>query len=340
MAIQTSPQFRGVFRQGTTGTVVLRLSEVDGSVVDPESIAYTIVQDTGSVVIVPAGVPEKVREGIYVFDWDVPLDQTPGRYTVTWNYTYLGTPGTSVQSFVVSADATDTTLYSGTLVLMRESLELMVPACSSIPVYNQPARTSLDKRTYRFSKGNWNPFRGVTVYRNKEVVADGLTIDYNKGAVTFDMTLTDVDTVHADYNFRWFEDIQLDRFLSTSIHVFNSYPPQKPIYGLGTLPTQHYGAVLMGAAVGLIQALMFDINFREPAKYFDDPSEKGRSGRVFQQLEALKKNYEELWMKMLEQKKLRPYVGLTKQIVTPEYTLPGGRSRWFRYLFSGSAGAG
>ena len=27
------------------------------------------------------------------------------------------------------------------------------------------------------------------------------------------------------------------------------------------------------------------------------------------------------------------FTGLTRAVVVPEYTLPGGRSRWFRYLF-------
>ena len=40
--------------------------------------------------------------------------------------------------------------------------------------------------------------------------------------------------------------------------------------------------------------------------------------------------------KMYEQKKFGPYVGLTRMVVVPEYTLPGGRSRWFRYMFTGS----
>ena len=48
----------------------------------------------------------------------------------------------------------------------------------------------------------------------------------------------------------------------------------------------------------------------------------------------MKKNYEGDWEKLVEQKKLGPYPS-SKLIVTPEYTLPGGRSRWFRYLFKG-----
>jgi hypothetical protein len=41
--------------------------------------------------------------------------------------------------------------------------------------------------------------------------------------------------------------------------------------------------------------------------------------------------YKEDWEKLLEAKKVRlPNI---KTIITPEYTIPGGRSRMFRYLY-------
>ena len=40
--------------------------------------------------------------------------------------------------------------------------------------------------------------------------------------------------------------------------------------------------------------------------------------------------------KLYEQKAKQPYIGLTKTVTVPEFTLPGGRSRWFRYLFKGA----
>jgi hypothetical protein len=51
-------------------------------------------------------------------------------------------------------------------------------------------------------------------------------------------------------------------------------------------------------------------------------------------METLKKNYEEEFTRLLEQKKFGRYPR-TKAITVPEFTLPGGRSRWFRYMFGG-----
>jgi hypothetical protein len=58
---------------------------------------------------------------------------------------------------------------------------------------------------------------------------------------------------------------------------------------------------------------------------------------MFQNLETIKKNFEGDVKEMLDKKKLGSYVGLTKMVSVPAYTLPGGRSRWFRYLFSGGS---
>jgi hypothetical protein len=88
--------------------------------------------------------------------------------------------------------------------------------------------------------------------------------------------------------------------------------------------------VLWGAAVEALRRLMLDITFQEPALVFGSPEMQDRAFNRFQQL---KENYEKMLETDLAQKKNARYVGLTQTMVTPEYTLPGGRSRWFRYLF-------
>ena len=74
------------------------------------------------------------------------------------------------------------------------------------------------------------------------------------------------------------------------------------------------------------------LQFQQPQEVFGGPD---AARQAFQNLETLKKNYEGDFNLLLEQKKYGSYVGLTKTVVTPEYTLPGGRSRWFRYLMGG-----
>jgi hypothetical protein len=337
--LQTDTSTRGTFIQGTIASLLFTLTEFDGTVIDPDVITYTITSEDGSTIEV-TGVPEKISTGVYVVEWTIPSAQDVGEYLLNWIYTKDGQNDAEVQRFVVAEDVDDTTHYSGATVTMRQSLVLMLGCAQNVPVYFQQSRPTNDRKFFYWTMKNWNQTRGTSVYRNKEIVTDGFAIDYSRGRVMFDEQLTIYDMVNADYNFRWFTDEQLDRFLSNGIHTLNMFPPQTNVQmaNIGNSANARYiGIVLYAAAVDAIRSIMFCINWREPAELFGGSD---RAKDVFGQLESLKKNYEETLWKLLEQKKFFPYAGLTKGIVVPEYTLPGGRSRWFRYLYSGSAGAG
>ena len=71
------------------------------------------------------------------------------------------------------------------------------------------------------------------------------------------------------------------------------------------------------------------LNFQEPALVFGGTD---KAQQAFSNFESLKQNYEKDWDKMVDNKKFGPYPS-GFNVSTPEYTLPGGRSRWFRYLF-------
>ena len=92
---------------------------------------------------------------------------------------------------------------------------------------------------------------------------------------------------------------------------------------------------MMAASSDAIRSMLLSLMFQETQLVYGGAD---AAKNAFSQLESLKKNYEETWTKGLEQKKNGPYTGLTKMVVVPEYTLPGGRSRWFRNLFSTGGG--
>lgn len=333
MSIQAVSEFRGSFRQGELASVLLRLTELDGSPFDPDSITFGIQKNSDSSAVIEPASAEKVRSGVYVMEWLIPTDQEKGKYTLTWTYFVDSTEYTKTETLIVADNVEDTTLYSGRVLLMRQSLELMIGCAQSIPVMFQEPKSSKDNQTFYWTKGLWNVLPSTTIYRNQNPVTSGFVVNHIKGSVTFDNPLTSYDTLNADYNFRWFSDEHLDRFLSNALHQFNSYAPHSA-YSLQTVPDKFITPVLYGAAVDALRTLMMCLNFQEPQQFFG-----GREGAqtAFGNMDTLKKNYEESLMKILDQKKLQPYRGLTKSIVVPEYTLPGGRSRWFRYLFSGAS---
>ena len=99
------------------------------------------------------------------------------------------------------------------------------------------------------------------------------------------------------------------------------------------MPERAITPVIYAAVTDALREMLMSLQFQEPQMVFGSPE---RAQNVFSNLDNLKKNYEESLKGLLDAKKNGPYTGLTKAIVVPEYTLPGGRSRWFRYLFTGS----
>jgi len=131
-----------------------------------------------------------------------------------------------------------------------------------------------------------------------------------------------------DYDFRWFSDEELDCFLNNALMSFNSYPPVRS-YSLENVPAIHMPAILYGAAKDALRQMMMCLQFQEAQQVFGGPE---AAKNAFSNIETLKQNYEKDWDKLTEVKKYGRYPRMSVMLV-PEYTLPGGRSRWFRYLF-------
>ena len=125
-----------------------------------------------------------------------------------------------------------------------------------------------------------------------------------------------------------------DSLFHIAVQVINTYPPHTA-YSIESVEDKWIPAVLYIAAADALRELIMCLQFQQPAEVFGglDAARQASS-----QFESLKQNYEKIWMTLLDNKKYFPYKGLTRAVVTPSFTLPGGRSRWFRYLF-GTGGA-
>tara|TARA_Y100000310_G_scaffold319966_1_gene375870 strand:- start:6628 stop:7953 length:1326 start_codon:yes stop_codon:yes gene_type:complete len=329
-SISSVSNYKGIFRQGTLATLLLRVTDFNGNPTNAEEITIKIYDENGSQVDLDETVPERPDDGFYVYDWSISITQTPGKYTVLWVYKIDGVEDTEIQEVTVSEDADDSIYYSSRLNDFRIALEHHICCAQGIPVYYEQAKASRNRSRFEFSFPRWNQTAGVRVYRNKELINTGLLIDYFKGTVTFDSTLIPEDIVHADYNFRWFSDADLDRFLHNAVQTVNIYPPASP-YTIENVPDRFIPIVLYGATKDALRKLVFCLQFQEPQQIFGGREAASKASSEFM---ALKENYEKDWEKLLEQKKYGPYPS-SHTLVTPEFTLPGGRSRWFRYLFKG-----
>jgi hypothetical protein len=328
--IRTATDKRGRFLQGDWGVLMLAITDSNSTPIDAEEISIQIYQGS-DIVEFDSYVPMQVDDGKYVFEWVVDAEQAIGSYFVEWMFTVNDIDYIETQTVIIHTgtdDAGATILYNERLIAFREGLEKLIICAQQIPVYFEQAKPSFDRKKFSFTYGKWNQSQRVKVYRNKKILTDGITINHFKGNVTFDQEILPQDIVNMDYDFRWFSDDELDQFLNNALMAFNSFPPVRN-YSLLNVPSIHMPAILYGAAKDALRQLMMCLQFQEPQLVFGGPD---RAQQVFSNIETLKQNYEKDWDKLTEVKKFGAYPKMNVMIV-PEYTLPGGRSRWFRYLF-------
>lgn len=313
---------KGRYKPGSTAFIYLRITTIDGVPIDCSDVNITIRDNSGSTIIEDS--PDKPTEGFYVYEWIIDEYQLPGDYSVTWDYTIDNVMYYEAQEIVVAEDVDLTSkVYSPNAIAFREALSYYLQCAQCIPVYYEQAKPSHDNKTYRFTFPRWNQTTGVKIYRNNKIMNSGIEINYFKGEVVFDSTLTKYDMVHADYSFRWFSDEELSLFLENACNDFNTYPPFTR-YKLTVnpyIPDIFLPAVIRKAAIDAIRKLMLCLQFQQPQQVFGGAD---GASKAFSNFETLKKNYEADWEKSATNKRLGPYPK-TMVISTPEYTLPGGR---------------
>lgn len=324
---------KGSFLAGTTATFFFTFSDINGVLFDPSDIDVVILDSDGTTV--ETGLKtDKLEVGMYAWEWDIPSDQAPGLYSIRVDYVVEQPDGSTTafftESFVVGES--DIEVIPAEQIAFRNFVEFLIGYTQRIPVFHEIGRLNNDNTVAEFSFPRWNQPAGTRVFINGESITSGFDVNYLKGKITFSDVLASVDEIQASYSFRWFADGEIDAIISQAVNVLNQYPPHSG-YTLGTLPVRYGITVAKQAAVDLLRRLIMDLHFQEPAKIFGGMD---RSDKLMGTLGDLKKNYEEEITKLYEQKKYQPYIGLTKTVTVPEFTLPGGRSRWFRYLFKGA----
>lgn len=324
----------GFFTLGTQAAFFYTFTDIQGNLYDPSSFAVEIL-DPSETVVDTADALDKLGTGEFAFAWDIPSTATTGKYTVRLTYTVetLDGPETQVntQNFVVVTSGSGFIAYK--ILATRAFLESLIGYTQRIPVWHEIVRFNKARTMGKLSFPRWNQSAGAEIYVNGDLQESGYTVNYVNGTVAFNYALSKEDEVLACYNFRWFTDQELDDFVEQGINTVNIWAPQTT-YSIASVPDMWIITSEYMAATMALRRWMMDVQFQEPAKIFGGLD---RSKEVFSNFDTLKKNYEEMAVKMLDKKKYFSYVGLTKTITVPEYSLPGGRSRWFRYIFSGSS---
>ncbi len=323
----------GTFIPGTKATFWFTFVSLEGQVYDPFDSSISISDASGTVLISDTAIT-KVELGKWAYFWTVPSSATPGRYTSTLTYlveTFEGTTTeTLVENFVIVERGTNgPTLRTEA---SRSFLETLIGRIQRNTIFHEPVRLNNARTIGKLSFPMWNQTAGVDVLLNGEPRESGFTIDYWRGRIEFDNALGTFDEVMISYNFRWFRNEELDSLIEQGVNEVNLWPPQT-MYTIENIPDRWVIVGLYAAAINVLRRWMMDIQFVEPSKLFGTIQ---RAQEVFGNFDIIKKNYEDNKNKALEQKINFEYAGLTKSVTVPEFTLPGGRSRWFRYLFKGA----
>lgn len=327
---------KGSFMAGTTAVFFFTFADIEGTLYNPSDITITILDSDGAEAET-ATAADWLELGQYAWTWDIPDDQDVGLYTIRVDYV-IEQPGGSAteyltETFVVQEGDTD--VIAPVFLAYRALVETLIGYSQRIPVFHEIGRLNEERDKAVFSFPRWNQPSGTRVFVNGNLITSGFDVDYINGEIDFTSILSAYDEIQASYNFRWFTDDEIDMFVQEAVDVFNQYPPHS-VYTVGTLTTQYTRAgitVATQAAVFALRRLIMDLHFQEPAKVFGGME---RADKLIGSLSTLKENMEEDLVKWYEQKAKGPYHGLTRTITVPEFTLPGGRSRWFRYLFKGA----
>lgn len=182
---------------------------------------------------------------------------------------------------------------------------------------------------YNLAYKNWNQEPRPIIRLNNRIVDDGWHADYD-GRIYFDRMLTPEDYINVSYNFSYFSKEELLSFLQSGLQMMNSIPPASTAYmSIVSAPYNWGYGIILYAAITALKRLIFGLNWQERMIIFGTPEQAQNAQNRFKELYA---DYQEIWEKYAKNIKTDKLPGIAIG-VTPEYSLPSGRSRFFRYMY-------
>ena len=319
------------FSQGQTAMLTAQFVTLAGQPINVPDATVQIFGNGGSVVLGPTPM-DLVVTGLYLYDYVIPNSLPVNTYTIQYTGTVQGTPTAGTAQLRVLPAGSPGTDITETETAAITALESYIGCAQKIPVVSELGTIDRTRTQVHFQWPRWN-LSNTKIFLNNNLLtpdADNIAIDYDTGTVTFPRVLIPSDSVKATYNFRFFTREDLLRYLNDALSLINIEPGGSNNFTLQNIPAQAIGVLLHGAAANALQAIMFCLMFQKEATIFGGMD---RASEVFSNFKSLKENHEQVFAEAKKKLKIARYPN-TVSVVQPEFTLPGGRSRWFRYLFS------
>ena len=259
---------------------------------------------------------------------------------------------------------TESAPIMGEELLIKASLAYQVKAFLDVPIYDEEVIIGRTRHEGRVAFKNWNTatppeFRISggsdgeafttlgsrvqdaikTTVIGEENYPDGLiaTTDY-QGKIYFEdasgkpTKLDGADRILASYNVRMFTTGEMNQALEMALSSINAQPVALRFNSVSSVPKEWDAALITGATYYLLRQLLVGLNQRERRLLLMDP-DNGAYDTV-NSLRETTKMYEDEFKEFLKVVPFQRYPRIATN-VTPEFSLPGGRSRLFRYAWSG-----
>lgn len=294
----------------TISVTIETLSNIDAAT---HTISYTI-SDTTELKYTGDNLHYKVE-----VNPDRPFDVAQ---SVTVKVNVDDGSGTSMDEY----ESSFTTVRNGILTDFRYTI---LESVDSIPVYYEMLRgnNSTAPTYFHSAFNNWNEKPSVVVRKNDLIIDSGFTIDYQNGIVYFDSALDYNDKISVDYTFKFFSDEQISRYFQQATSVWKMNPPAGGPSTIYAASSSFQPVFFVGAAVYAFRDLLLSLAIQEKRIIFDNESWEEGWKQIKDLFKGLSEEYKTDWEKLLEAKKF----GLPNiaAVVTPSYTLPGGRTLAF-----------
>jgi hypothetical protein len=175
----------------------------------------------------------------------------------------------------------------------------------------------------------------IVQYTDGNNYPNGLRVKYDfKGNVYFidingnPVSIQSYDSVMASYNIKMFTSEHMNSSLNMALQAINAQPGASKYLRVADAPYYYDPALIYGACYYLIRALLLSLTSRQRRLLIEDPDAK-----FTDDLRQTATMYKEDFEKMLEKLPISRYPGI-KSVVVPEFNMPGGRSRFFRYIWN------
>jgi len=318
--------------------------EYNGSPLNPPSAPVVTIVDKDGVVTLDTLTSIKQSAGVYYVDYFVPIGLPIGRYYDRWTYMYTSSDTANsedVSTFEVFPK--DSTINFSTSFVSQKLSDPMSKAVRDLgnffiwevmhlPVYGEQAKRTGDNKRYNFAYRAWNKDPRPIVRVNRNIVNDGWYCDYN-GNIFFETILNDSDVVYLDYCFSYFTPNDLAGFVMMGISALNALPPPAAYTDIAQVPAEWWHGIMLYASIMALRRIILGLTTQEISIIF---GEGDRLSAASEKIKGLYEDYYNSWKDFSTG--LKKKLPAMSQIVIPEYTLPGGRARWYRYMYVSGVG--